>query len=46
MKYESSIFNGLKVMNKVKVSVYSVNTDYDADTRAMILAPRTFVPAH
>ena len=36
--YEISIFNGLKVMAKVKVFV-------DADGRAMTLAPRTFVPA-
>ena len=47
MKYESSIFNGLKVMAKVKVFVYAANadTDADADGRAMALAPRTFVPA-
>ena len=45
MKYESSIFNGLKVMAKVKVFVYAANADADADTRAMTLAPRTFVPA-
>ena len=48
MKYESSIFNGLKVIAKVKVFVYAANadTDADADGRAMTLAPRTFVPAH
>ena len=51
MKYESSIFNGLKVIAKVKVFVYAANADADADTdadvdgRAMTLAPRTFVPA-
>ena len=51
MKYESSIFNGLKAMAKVKVFVYAANadadtdTDADADGRAMTLAPRTFVPA-
>ena len=49
MKYESYIFNGLKVMAKVKVFVYAANadadTDADADGRAMTLAPRTFVPA-
>ena len=45
MKYESSIFIGLKVMAKVKVFVYAANADTDADGRAMILAPRTFVPA-
>ena len=47
MKYESSIFNGLKVKAKVKVFVYAANADADADpdTRAMTLAPRTFVPA-
>ena len=45
MKYESSIFNGLKVMAKVKVFVYTANADADADGRAVTLAPRTFVPA-
>ena len=49
MKYESSIFNGLKVMAKVKVFVYAANADADADAdadgRAMTLAPRTYVPA-
>ena len=47
MKYESSIFNGLKVMAKVKVFVHAANADADADTdsRAMTLAPWTFVPA-
>ena len=46
MKYENSIFNGLKVMAKVKVFVYAANVDaMDADARAMTLAPRTFVPA-
>ena len=45
MKYESSIFNGLKVMAKVKVFVYAANADADADGRAMTLAPRTFLPA-
>ena len=44
MKYESSIFNGLKVMAKVKVFVYT-NANVDTDTRAVTLAPRTFVPA-
>ena len=43
MKYVSYIFNGLKVMAKVKVFVYAANAD--ADSRAMTLAPRTFVPA-
>ena len=43
MKYESSIFNGWKVMTKVKVFVHATNAD--ADGRAMTLAPRTFVPA-
>ena len=53
MKYESSMFIGLKVMTKVKVFVYAANadadadsdTDADADGRAMTLAPQTFVPA-
>ena len=47
MKYESYIFNGLKVMVKVKVFVYAANADADtdADSRAVTLAPRTFVPA-
>ena len=45
MKYESSIFNGLKVMAKVKVFVYAANADVDTDAdtdangRAMTLAP-------
>ena len=47
MRYESSIYNGLKVMAKVKVFVHAANadTDADADGKAMTLAPRTFVPA-
>ena len=45
MQYESHISSGLKVMAKVKVFVYAVNADADADGRAMTLAPRTFVPA-
>ena len=49
MKYESSIFIGLKVMAKVEVFVYAANADaeadVDADGRAMTLAPRTFIPA-
>ena len=43
MKYESSIFYGLKVM--AKVFVHAANADADADGKAMTLAPRTFVPA-
>ena len=43
MKYESSVFNGLKVMAKVKVFVYAANAD--ADGRALTLAPLTFVLA-
>ena len=47
--YEISIFNGLKVMAKVKVFVHATNADTDADaeadTRAVTLAPRTFLPA-
>ena len=45
MKYESSIFNGLKVMVKVKVFVHATNADADAETKAMTLSPRTFVTA-
>ena len=45
MKYESSIFNGLKVMANVKVFVLAANADADADGRAMTLAPKTFIPA-
>ena len=47
MKYKSYIFNGLKVMTKVKVFVYAANADADADAdgRAMTFAPQTFVPA-
>ena len=33
--YEISIFNGLKVMAKVKVFVHAANADADADARAM-----------
>ena len=49
MKYESSLFNGLKVRAKVKVFVHAANADTDPDPdpdcRAMTLARRTFVPA-
>ena len=47
MQYESPISSGKKVMAKVKVFVHAANADADADadTRAMTLAPRTFVPA-
>ena len=47
MKYESSFFNGLQVMVKNKVFVYEANADADtdADSRAMTLAPQTFIPA-
>ena len=49
MQYESPISSGKKVMAKVKVFVHASNADADADadadTRAMTLAPRTFVPA-
>ena len=44
MKYESSIPSGLIVMAKVKL-VFVHATDVDTDTRAMPLAPRTFVLA-
>ena len=43
MKYESSIFNGLKVKAKVKVFVYTANAD--ARAMSMTLAPRTLVYA-
>ena len=43
MKYESSIFNVLKVMAKVKDFDYTANAD--ANVTAMTLAPWTFVPA-
>ena len=43
MQNESSISYGKKVMAKVKVFVHASNAD--ADTRAMTLAPGTFVPA-
>ena len=32
-------------MANVKVFVHATDADADADTRAMTLAPRTFVPA-
>ena len=34
MKYESSVFNCLKVMAKVKVIVYAANADADTDADA------------
>ena len=46
VKNESPIASGMKVMAKVKVFVYISNADADADTRAMTLAPWSFVPAH
>ena len=45
VKYESPISSGKKVMAKVKVFVHASNADADVDTRAMTLAPRTYVPA-
>ena len=51
MKYESSIFNSLKDMTKVKVFVHAANAvadadaDADADSTAKTLASGTFVPA-
>ena len=49
VQYESPITSSKKVMAKVKVFVHASNADADADadadTRAMTLAPRTFVPA-
>ena len=33
--YEISIFNVLKVMAKVKVSIHAVNANANADTEAM-----------
>ena len=41
--YNISISYGKKVMTKVKVFVHASNAD--ADTRAMTLAPGTYVPA-
>ena len=51
--YESSITSGKKVIAKDKVFDHASKSDADtdadanadADTRAMTLAPRTFVPA-
>ena len=37
MKYGSSIYNGLKVMAKVKVFVQAALADADADVGAMTL---------
>ena len=49
VQYESSITSGKKVMAKVKVFVLASHTDADpdadADTKAVTLAPQTFVPA-
>ena len=44
VQYESPISSGKKVMAKVKVFVHASNADAAVDTRAMTLAPRTFVP--
>ena len=44
MQYESFISSDKKVMAKVKVFVHAFNADTDADTRAMALAPKIFVP--
>ena len=44
MQYESFNSSGKKVMAMVIVFVHVSNADPDADTRAMTLAPRTFVP--
>ena len=41
MKYESPVTSGLKVMAKVKVFVHTTNAD--ADSRAMTIAPRTYL---
>ena len=47
VQYESPLSSGRKDMVMVKVFVHASNADAyaDADTRAMTLAPRTFVPA-
>ena len=45
VQYESPITSSKKVMAKVKVFVHAdADTDAEAHTRAMTLAPRTFVP--
>ena len=44
-KMKASISSDKKIMAKVKVFVHASNADTDADTRAMTLAPRIFVPA-
>ena len=45
MQYKSIISSGKKIIAKVKIFVHASNAgaDADADTRGMILAPRTFV---
>ena len=45
VQYEISISYGKEIMAKVNVFVYASNADAEADTRAMTLAPWTFVPA-
>ena len=46
MQYEISITSGKKVMAKLKVFVHAhADADIDADTRAITLAPRTFLLA-
>ena len=44
MQYESSITSGLKDMAKVKAFVHATDADVDTDSRAMTLAPRTYLP--
>ena len=43
VQYESPITSGLKVMAKVKVFVNTSHTNPDADSRAMTLAPQTYL---
>ena len=43
VEYESSITSSKKVMAKVTAFVHVSNADGDTDTRAMTLAPWTFV---
>ena len=47
VKYESPTSYALKVMTNVKVFVHATDADSDAyaDTRAMTIAPRIYVPA-
>ena len=43
LQYESHITSGLEVMAKVKVFIHATDADANADSRAMTLAPWTYL---